>query len=93
MDWELMWHHQMGTGSICAAHDNECLGNVSTALMRNCFKKWSSLCCDSVQKDHDTDHVEKSDHICEQEFDWVNIDHDLQVHTVLTDKTAQCIIN
>lgn len=56
--------------------------------------KLSSVCCDSVQKDNNTDHAEKSD-MCEQEFnDWVSKDHDLQVSTMSTDEeTVQCIIN
>jgi hypothetical protein len=42
------------------------------------------MCCDSVQKDHNTDHMEKPDGMCEQEFnDWVDIDCDLQVGKVL----------
>jgi hypothetical protein len=61
--------------------------NVCTTCMKKCFKKLSSVCCDSVQKDHDTDHVQKPDDMCEQEFnDWVDIDHDLEVSTVLTDE-------
>jgi hypothetical protein len=37
---------------------------VSTTTL----KKLSSMCCDIVQKDHDTDHEEKPDDRCEQEF-------------------------
>jgi hypothetical protein len=68
---------------------------VFATCMKKCFKKLSSMLCDCVQKDHDTDHVEKPDGMCEQEFnDWVDIDCDLQVSTVLTDiEIAQCIIN
>jgi hypothetical protein len=33
---------------------------VSATCINNCLKKLSSMCCDSVQKDHDTDHVEKT---------------------------------
>lgn len=53
------------------------------------------MCCDSVQKDLNNGHLEEHDDMCEQEFnDWVDIDCDLQVNTMLTDdKIAQCIIN
>jgi hypothetical protein len=66
---------------------------VSTTCINNCFKKLSSMCFDGVQKDHDTDHVEKPD-MCEQELnDWVDKDHDLHISTVLTDEEiAQYII-
>jgi hypothetical protein len=68
---------------------------VSATCINNCFKKLSSMCCDSVKKDHDTEHVEKPDDACEQEFyDWVDIDCDLQDSTVLTDEEiARRIIN
>jgi hypothetical protein len=52
------------------------------------------MCCDSVQKDRDTDYVKEPDDMCEQEYNWVDIDHDIQVSTVLTDEEfTQCIIN
>jgi hypothetical protein len=68
---------------------------VSATCIKNCFKKLSSMCYGSIQEDHDTDHVEKPDDMCEREFnDWVGIDRDLQVSIVLTDKEiAQCTIN
>jgi hypothetical protein len=53
------------------------------------------MCCDNFQKGHDSDHVEKPDDMCEQEFnDWVDIDRDLQLNIVLTDEEiGRCIIN
>jgi hypothetical protein len=64
----------------------------STTCINSCFKKLSSLCCDSVQKDYVTNHVEKPDDMCEQEFgDWVDVDHNLHVSTVLMDKKLHSV--